>query len=222
MSAPERRAFREGEGVESQTERGGRRHVELGRGGFQSAEADHPHGNNKTDGSPHADGRVILDDIEVCALHARIGDGDRQRNGGHVEHHIQQHDPDHRVGIVDLRYEQQTAGTQQVEDRIEPLGIDPAIGNDAGDSRHKDRSDTQGRKDRSKFGPRPPFGLEPPGSDSDQPGTPDKELQEIEDDQAQLKTHNAIYIIWSKGRQFLKKMAKKIGPSGSRACGLTE
>ncbi len=114
-------------------------------------QADRPQSHNETDRAPHPDGWVIPHYVLAIILQCRVRHRDRQRDGRHVAHHVDQHHPEKGGGILDQRYREQHRGSGQMQQAVELFGIDPFVGNHTGDGRHEQRGDTHRREDRAEL-----------------------------------------------------------------------
>ena len=163
--------------------------MELCGRGLEAEQAGGPGRGDETDRAPHADRRIGDDHVEPILLERVVGHRDRQRDGGHVEAHVQQHHPEHLFRIGDVRDREQHHRAADLQHAVQAFGIDPLVRHDADQRGHEQRGDAHGREDRAEAGTRPVLVLEPPGADGQQPRAPDVVLEEIEYGEAELEAH---------------------------------
>ena len=189
LRAEFRRAFGQGERIQAQQQRRARGNVELTGRGFQVQQTGRPQRDDEANRAPHPDRRIVAHHILAVVFQRVVGNRNRQRDGRHVADHVQQHHPEHRRRVVDQRNRKQHDGAGNLQQAVQLLGVDPFVGNDAGDRGHEQRGDAHGRKDRAESGPGPMLVLEPVLADRDQPRAPDIELEEVHHDQSQFDAH---------------------------------
>src|SRR5678809_959927 len=71
--------------VRTEEERGARTGVQLERGPAPADKIHHPHGGNETDGTPDANRRKCLDDVEATLCKNVVRHGVVERDGWHVD-----------------------------------------------------------------------------------------------------------------------------------------
>ncbi|MNE27562.1 hypothetical protein D3C80_1209780 [compost metagenome] len=162
---------------------------------FNFAETDQTHGHNKTQSAVHPHRREILHRVVTVLLQAKIGNGVGKRNGRHIHHGIEQHDPEHHRRLLNLGGTVQRDGAEQMAQRIQIVGLDPAIGNDARQPRHDQRRDALGAVHHTHLHPAEMQGVNHVRSQRDQPGAPNKELQKNHYLQPRFYCHHHHLII---------------------------
>ena len=183
---PRRWALRHRECVEAQEERGTRADVELQFALGPARKIDDPHCRYEADGTPHANRRKCLDDVEATLLQHLVGHGVVERDSRHVDHRVQQHDPVQPFEVLDGRRPEQEARTDQVAHAEDALRVDPAVGNDSDEARHKERADAHRRVDAAHLAARETERDDHVGAERDQPRTPHEELREVHHRKAEL------------------------------------
>jgi hypothetical protein len=189
--AARRRALRDRERVDPEKRCGARGNIELEGALGPAREIHHPHRDDESDGSPDADRRELLDDVEATLFEHAVGHGVVEPDGRHVRHRIQEHDQVQRFEVLDRRGPQQQPCSGQVQDSVQTLRIQPAVRDDAQQARHEQRADTHRGVDAADLPAGETERDDHVAAEGDQPCPPDKELEEVHHCQAHLNPHDA-------------------------------
>src|SRR5690554_816738 len=186
----QRFGWRQKKGIDAQKERRTRRQKELVGTLGPSQKVDGPHRQNKAHGAPDANRWEGLGDIEAGFFEQAIGNRVAQRDGRHKGHQIDEHQRIKERIIGDHGGADQRGCADQMTQPEHALRVDPAVGDDAGKPRHKQRGDAHGGVDRADLKSLEFQGDEHIAARRDQPRAPDKELEKMKDNKTVFDIHS--------------------------------